>query len=118
MIAILIAIAAQVASDPAASAADRQGELAKSDAEAIIARCGARKFETEVTSNNAGKVRKAKILLCAKAGDSDAQWIATLEKSAAQLEASPQLSAEAKSKVLGEIQAAIAQVRGQQQAQP
>src|SRR5215213_5724978 len=110
MIAMLMAVGiAASANNAAQDDPARRGEVAKSEAEAFIARCGSRKFETEVVSNNAGKVRKAKILLCAKAGDSDAQWIATLEKSAAQLEASPQLSADAKSKVVGEIQAVIAQ---------
>ena len=89
----------------------RERELPKSDAEAFIARCGSRKFETTVNSNNKGKLRKAKILLCAKPDESDEQWIATLEKAAAQLEASPELSADAKAKVVGEIQAAIGQVR-------
>jgi len=89
----------------------REGEVPKADAEAFIARCGPRKFETEAASNNSGKLRKAKILLCAKPGDSDEQWIATLEKAATQIGASPQLSADAKSKVIGEIQAAISQIR-------
>ena len=96
-----------------ADKAAHPGQVSKSDAEAFIAQCGLRKFETEVESDNGGKLRKAKILLCAKPGDSDEQWIATLEKSARQIAASPQLSAEAKAKVAGEIQAAIAAARGQ-----
>lgn len=111
------------AASPASAAvqpAAREGEVARADAEALIARCGARKFETEVLSNNGGKLRKAKILLCAKPADSDAQWIATLDKAATQIKQSPQLSAEAKAKVIGEIEAAIGLVRGEQgaQAQP
>ncbi|MEO8176857.1 MAG: hypothetical protein ABI626_09385 [Sphingomicrobium sp.] len=96
-----------------AGKADRPGQVSKSDAEAFIAQCGLRKFETEVESDNGGKLRKAKILLCAKPGESDEQWIATLDKAAKQIAASPQLSAEAKAKVAGEIQAAIGVVRGQ-----
>lgn len=91
----------------------REGEVPKAQAEAFIAQCGPRKFETEVISDNQGKVRKAKILLCAKQGESDDQWIATLEKAASQIEASAALSAAAKSKVTGEIQTAIALVRGE-----
>jgi hypothetical protein len=122
---IAVAVAAQAvpsepAGDPQAGAPTKfdvrnvapEGVVSKSAAEAFIARCGSRKFETTVNSNNKGKLRKAKILLCAKPGETDEQWIATLEKAAAQLEASPELSAEAKSKVAGEIQAAIGQVRG------
>lgn len=128
MIAVhwLIAVAAAAQSTPSEPAGDPQagaptkfdvrnvapeGDVPKSAAEAFIARCGSRKFETTVNSNNKGKLRKAKILLCAKPDESDEQWIATLEKAAAQLEASPELSADAKSKVVGEIQAAIGQVR-------
>jgi hypothetical protein len=111
MSVLLIAIA--VAGAPGPADAVHEGEVPQAQAEAFIARCGPRKFETEVISDNQGKVRKAKILLCAKPGESDEQWIATLEKAATQIEGSPALSAAAKSKVTEEIQAAIALVRGE-----
>ena len=114
MSVLLIALA--VAAAPGSVDAVRAGEVPKTQAEAFIAQCGTRKFETEVISDNQGKVRKAKILLCAKAGESDDQWIATLEKAASQIAGSPALSAEAKSKVAGEIQTAIDQVRGKPDA--
>jgi hypothetical protein len=133
MIAILIGMAvaavSSAQSEPAGSGAQventttldvhqaaREGEVPKSEAEAFIARCGSRKFETEVISDNRGKARKAKILLCAKPKESDEHWIATLEKAATQIEASPELSATAKSKVIGELQAAISQVLSQKGA--
>ena len=114
MSVLLIALAVAVAPDSAG--APRAGEIPKAKAEAIIAQCGARKFETDVISDNQGKVRKAKILLCAKPGESDDQWIATLEKAGSQIAASPALSADAKAKVAGEIQTAIDVVRGKPSA--
>jgi hypothetical protein len=116
----LIAAAAGAAqADPAGGATPtlevhklvREGEMAKADAEAYIAKCGLRKFETEASSNYNGKLRKAKILLCAKAGESDAEWIATLEKAASKVVATTELSMDAKAKIAGDLQAEIARLR-------
>jgi len=89
----------------------REGEMTKADAEALIATCGPRKFESAAQFNNGGKLRRAKILLCAKHGETDEQWIATLEKAASKVVMSPELSIEAKAKIAGELQAEIARLR-------
>lgn len=119
MAAAQAAAGSAIAQKPAldVSNAVRQGEVSKGAAESFIANCGLRRFDSEVLSSNGGKLRKARILLCAKPGESDEQWIATLDKAASQIDASPQLSAEAKAKVLGEIRAAIGQIRNPKSAQ-
>ena len=89
----------------------RSGEVDKAEAEAFIAGCAGRKFETSANSNNAGKLRKAKLVLCAKPGDTDEMWIATLEKAASSVVASTQLSIEAKAKISGDLQTEIARLR-------
>ena len=86
-------------------------EVAKADAEAFISKCASRKFETAANSNNGGKLRRARIMLCAKPGESDEQWIATLEKAASSVVASTELSIEAKAKISGDLQREIARLR-------
>ena len=83
----------------------------------MIAHCGSRKFETDVLSNNGGKLRKAKILLCAKPGDSDAAMGRNARQGRIADCSFAPLSAEAKSKVAGDS-GAIVQVRIPNSAQP
>ena len=78
--------------------------------------CGGAHSKPKRSRIISGKLRKAKILLCAKPADSDAQWIATLDNAATHIQSSPQLSPEAKAQLIGEIQAAIGSVRGVQPA--
>lgn len=89
----------------------REGEVAKEDAERIIANCGPRKFESEAVSDNGGRMRKAKIMLCAKDDETDSDWIATLEKAASQITASAELSNEAKAKIAADLQAEIERIK-------
>lgn len=104
-----IAAAVSEAPDPG-----RRGEIAKADAETFLSKCAGRKFETAANSNNAGKLRKARIVLCAKPGETDEQWVATLEKAASSVVASTQLSIEAKAKIAGDLQKEIARLRASQ----
>ena len=111
--AVSAPVAAETAEPaPAVEPAPAAAAIAKSDAEKFIAECGSRRFETSANSNNNGKLRKAKILLCAKSGDSDEQWIATLEKAASSVVASKELSIEAKAKISGALQTEIELLRG------
>lgn len=88
-----------------------KGEISKEAAEATISQCGERRFETTTETVIDGRTRNAKVLLCAKPTDTDEQWAQTLEKSAAQIESSDALSADAKAKLVGEVKAAIAELR-------
>ncbi len=76
-------------------------------AEAAIAQCGPRKFESKVD----GKTRRTRILLCSKGGESATEWAATLEKAVAKIEANDALSDEARTKIIAEMKAEISKVR-------
>ena len=80
-------------------------------AEAAIAQCGPRKFESNVESKVDGKTRRTRILLCSKGGESAAEWAATLEKAVAKIEANDALSDEARTKIIAEMKAEISKVR-------
>ena len=80
-------------------------------AEAAIAQCGPRKFESNAVSMVDGKTRRTRILLCSKSGESAAEWAATLEKAVAKIEANDALSDEARTKIIAEMKAEISKVR-------
>ncbi len=88
-----------------------RGQISKEAAAAALANCGIRRFEASAEGVIAGKMRRTSIRLCAADSESDADWIATLEKSAAQVEAQEALPDSVKAKLLGELRAAIDQVR-------
>jgi hypothetical protein len=86
-------------------------ELSSSRVQEALSKCGERRFLSVAEALVDGDKRRATILLCAKTGDSDAQWAATLEKSAAQIAASPQVTDESKLRLRGEFAAAVAKAR-------
>ena len=86
-------------------------EITKSDAQTMIAKCGARKFETYADEPHNGKIRRQKLTLCAPDSDSDAAWIATLEKAAATIEANAAIPPPAKRKLLGDFRTEIARLK-------
>jgi hypothetical protein len=86
------------------------GDIDKADAEKIMATCGTRRFESSADVEEGGHVRRAKLLLCAKPGESDAEWIATLRKAAASVDSSDRLPEDAKAKIGSELKAEIARL--------
>ena len=102
--AIVLAAAAQVAAAPPSA-------TGTSAAAAPTRNCDARKFESSAEATVNGEIRRARIQLCAEPGDSNEKWAATLEKAAAQIAASPQVTAQSKDKLRSEFASAIAAAR-------
>ena len=103
---LALALAAQ--GEPPAAAS---GQITKQQAEAALAQCGIRRFEASAEGLIDSKMRRTSIRLCATDSESEAEWLAKLEKSAAQVEAQPRLPDDVKSKLLAELRTEIDQVR-------
>ncbi|MBA2466644.1 MAG: hypothetical protein H0V46_03455 [Sphingomonas sp.] len=86
------------------------GEAAAAKAKNSVSKCQTRSFQSTTSSVEDGERNQANILLCAKAGETDEQWIQTLQKTSA-LVAESLLSDAAKLKLRAELQAEIARVR-------
>jgi hypothetical protein len=72
--------------------------------------CSAHKFETVVERIVDGEPQQSRVKLCGKTGQSDADWIGTLEDAIAKLRANDEMPAETRSKIIAALHAEIARL--------
>jgi hypothetical protein len=73
--------------------------------------CSAHKFETVVERIVDGEPRQSRIRLCGQKGQSDSDWIVTLEDAIAKLRANPGLPAETRGQAIAALEREIARLR-------
>lgn len=73
--------------------------------------CNAHKFETVVERVVDGEPRKSRVKLCGKTGQSEAEWIATLEEAIAKLKENGEVPPDARTQIIGAITAEITRLR-------
>lgn len=79
---------------------------------ARMANCAQHKLvDTTVTQTVAGKVRKSRILLCAKPGASPAQTVVGLEQAIAAVRGNTQIQPSQKAEILRQLQARLVEYR-------
>lgn len=83
-----------------------------SEAKAFDERCAGRKFETSIAREVNGKKRLSRIHLCGNPGQTNAQWVRTLEDAIAKIEASSGFSADSKTQAIEAIKDEIAKAGG------
>lgn len=110
MIATMLTLALVLAAQAPAAPAGDQAQLSKADADALIAGCAGRRFEAPVQVTVGGKVRRSKVKLCGKPGQSDADWARTLEDAVRNVEASPKMPSEARDQVIAALKAELAKL--------
>lgn len=76
----------------------------------LVTDCSARKFETVVEREENGEKKHSKVRLCGQAGQTDAEWVATLRDAASKIEGNPNLSQSAKEQLSAALAAEIAKV--------
>ena len=106
LIASLLAVVASAAVQ-AAPAVSGPEAITKEQAEARLANCGARRFESIAEFLVDGKMKRSRLELCAPDSDSEAQWIATLEKNEAAIKAQTRLPESARFKLLSDLRTEI-----------
>ena len=81
----------------------------------VISGCNAdRKCETQTEVSRDGRTEKTRIMLCAKAGESDVAWVQRLRSAAKRIEADDNLAPEARTKVIAALNEAIAKSPAQE----
>ncbi|MCF2515447.1 hypothetical protein LVY65_10280 [Sphingomonas sp. G124] len=90
------------------SATDNSAQSPDTTAAAIVADCGARKFETSVEIEKDGQKRLTKLKLCSAKEADQASWVRTLQDAKAKIAAHPDISQESKAKIAAELDAEIA----------
>lgn len=109
---MILGLAAAAQAGPAAAAAEPEALAAAKSAAAEQAKiaaehCKARQFEAVVTLEVEGKSRRSRIRMCGREGQSDAQWIRTLQDGADKIAANPKMPQSAKEQALAAIKAEI-----------
>ncbi len=102
--------AAQPKSEPAAKDAP-QAPNAK--LESLLENCDAHKFETTVDTVVEGKPHRAKVKMCGKDGQSDADWIGTLDDAIAKLDSNKDMDPAVRDQIVTAVKAEIVRLKGQ-----
>src|SRR5437762_90137 len=99
---LLLALAMTAA--PAAAAAK---EAPPVQMQKLLQSCDAHKFETIVEVAGAGEVRHSRVKLCGTEGQSDADWIKTLEDAVAKTSVNLQMPAPVRDQIVSALRAEI-----------
>jgi len=113
---ILLLASALGAAQAAAAAAPDASPTA--EAKAFEQRCAGRQFETAIAREVNGKKRLSRIHLCGEAGQTDAQWVATLKDAIAKIEGVPGFSADSKTQAIEAIKDEIVKAGGKVETAP
>ena len=108
--ALMLAMAAIAQGPPPATGA----EITREEAAARLAQCGARRFESVAEFEVDGKTKRSRLELCAADSETDAEWIAKLEKNEATVKAQTRLPESARFKLLTDLRAEIDRLKGEQ----
>lgn len=87
-------------------------------AQQLMENCDAHKFETVVDSVVDGQPHQSKVRLCGKQGQTDADWIGTLQDAIAKLDANTDMPIAVRSQIVTAITAEIARLKSGQAAAP
>lgn len=118
-IAMLLAVPAAAQDQPQSTPATESGSAApNAKLENLLENCDAHRFETTVDSVVDGQPHRSKVKMCGKEGQSDADWIGTLNDAIAKLEANKQMPATTREQIVGAIKAEIARLNGEGATDP
>lgn len=92
--------------------------LTKEQAEARMATCGSRRFQSVAEFEVDGKKKRSRLELCAQDSATQAEWIATLEKNEAAIKAQTLIPESARFKLLSDLRAEIDRLKGVVQSVP
>ena len=88
--------------------------ITKEQAEARLANCGSRKFESVAEFPVDGKTKRSRLGLCAADSETHAEWIAKLEKAEASVKAQTRLPESARFKLLSDLRSEIDRLKSSQ----
>ncbi len=110
LVALLLAAPA-AAQEQAQPPSDEPG-APSAGLENLLENCDAHKFETTVDSVVDGQPHRSKVKMCGKEGQSDADWIGTLEDAIAKLDANNAMPESTRDQIVSAIKSEIARLNG------
>jgi hypothetical protein len=108
----LLAAAPAVAQQNAQPATNEATEAPTPRLQNLLQNCDAHKFETVVESVVDGMPHRSKVKMCGNEGQSDAEWIRSLEDSIEKLKANKEMAAASRDQIIDAIKAEIARLKG------
>jgi hypothetical protein len=109
--AALLLAAPATAQDKAADSPAQEGPAAPGGKlENLLQNCDAHKFETTVDSVVDGQPHRSKVKMCGTEGQSDSDWIGTLNDAIAKLEANKEMPTATRDQIVSAIKAEIARL--------
>ena len=103
------ALAQDKSAEPAAPSAKLQN---------LLQNCDAHKFETTIQSTVDGKPHSSKLKMCGNEGQSDADWISTLEDAVAKVETNATMPESTRNQIVTAVRAEIARLKGESAPPP
>lgn len=115
LIAMILAAAPAVAQPPSKAAPPSKTGSGAPNAklESLLENCDAHKFETTVDTTVDGQPHRSKVKLCGKEGQSDSEWIGTLEDAIAKLESNKEMAPAVREQIVNAVKAEIARLESQ-----
>ena len=80
--------------------------------ENLLQNCDAHKFETTIESTVDGKPHSSKLKMCGNEGQSDADWISTLEDAVAKVQGNSSMPESTRNQIVTAVNAEIARLKG------
>lgn len=102
---------AQGGAQPAGSN-DKPAEAASPQVQNLLQNCDAHKFETIVESVVDGQPHRSKVKMCGTEGQSDADWIHSLEDAIEKLKANSEMPESSRNQIIAAVQAEIMRLKG------
>lgn len=84
----------------------------------LLQNCDAHKFETIIQSTVDGKPHSSKLRMCGNEGQSDADWISTLEDAVAKVETNATMPESTRNQIVTAVRAEIARLKGESAPPP
>jgi hypothetical protein len=115
LFAMLLAAAPAGAQQPSkpAPAAKADSQVPSPKLQSLLENCDAHKFETTVDTTVDGQPHRSKVKLCGKDGQSDSDWIGTLEDAIAKLDSNKDMQPAVREQIASAIKAEIARLESQ-----
>jgi len=107
MLSIALAIAGPAIAQDQPKAASKSSEAPPEKLQTLLQNCDAHKFETIVETTVDGQPHRSKFKMCGNEGQTDAEWLVTLQDAITKLEANTEIAASTRDQIVTAIKGEI-----------
>jgi len=111
LISIVLVLGAPAAAQEQSAPPEAPSDAPPAKLQSLLQNCDAHKFETTVESVVDGKPHRSKVKMCGTEGQSDADWIVTLQDAIDKLEANTEVAESTRAQVVTAVKAEIERLK-------